>query len=45
VSSVRHGNGSSETGTLKRSKVNSKYVEDRHKIRCSKCHKVENVHT
>jgi hypothetical protein len=35
--SVRHG--SSETGTLKKSKVNSASMEDRHEIRCSKCHK------
>jgi hypothetical protein len=26
-------------GRSKRSKVNSKSVEDRHQIRCSKCHK------
>jgi hypothetical protein len=26
-------------GRSKRSKVNSESVEDRHKIRCSKCHK------
>jgi hypothetical protein len=26
-------------GHSKRSKINSEFMEDRHKIRCSKCHK------
>jgi hypothetical protein len=42
-----------KSGCSKRSKVNSKFVEDRHKICCSKCHKADhnqrrcevNVHT
>jgi hypothetical protein len=28
-------------GRSKRSKVNSQFVEDRHEIRCLKCHKVD----
>jgi hypothetical protein len=33
--------GRVKLGRLKRSKVNSESVEDRHEIRCSKCHKAD----
>jgi hypothetical protein len=30
-------------GCSKKSKLNTKFVEDRHEIRCSKCHKADHT--